>query len=369
MTFGQWVGLFALFVSLYIVWQIRQVLLLGLAAVVLATAINQLVRRLQQAGVRRGLAIALAIGILVTFLIGFMWLIVPSFIEQFQDLTQLVPLGLERLRAWINWLEDLLPGQSSEYVPEVNELMRQLQPIAAQVFGNFFELFSNSLAVLLNLLLVLVLTIMLLVNPTAYQDAFIRLFPSFYRRRVAVILNECEVALAGWLRGILFNMTVIAVLSWIGLLILQIPAALANALLAGLLTFIPNVGPTLSVIPPMAIALLDAPWKAGAILILYVLIQQVETNVLTPAVMERQVSLLPAVTLLSQLVFAVFFGFLGLFLALPLVVIGQVWLKEVLIKDVLDHWHRRSYRRFQPQRLEKEPEPHPPESTEQIEQG
>jgi predicted PurR-regulated permease PerM len=99
----------------------------------------------------------------------------------------------------------------------------------------------------------------------------------------------------------------------------------------------------------MAIALLDAPWKAGAVLILYVLIQQVESNILTPTVMEKQVSLLPAVTLLSQLVFAVFFGFLGLFLALPLVVIGQVWLKEVLIKDVLDHWHPRSYRRFQPQ--------------------
>jgi predicted PurR-regulated permease PerM len=133
-------------------------------------------------------------------------------------------------------------------------------------------------------------------------------------------------------------MCVITVLSLIGLLILGIPLALAQAMLAGLLTFIPNVGPTLSVISPMAIALIEAPWKSLAVLILYIAIQQVESNLLTPIVMAQQVSLLPAVTLLAQLFFATFFGFLGLFLALPLTVVGQVWLKEVLIKDILDRW-------------------------------
>lgn len=131
-------------------------------------------------------------------------------------------------------------------------------------------------------------------------------------------------------------MSVIALLSGIGLLILGIPLALANALLAGLLTFIPNVGPTLSVIPPMAIALLDAPWKALAVLVLYIIIQQIESNLLTPLVMQKQVSLLPAITLLSQLVFAVFFGFLGLFMALPLTIVLQVLLKELIIKSWLD---------------------------------
>jgi predicted PurR-regulated permease PerM len=104
------------------------------------------------------------------------------------------------------------------------------------------------------------------------------------------------------------------------------------------LTFIPNVGPVLSVIPPMAIALLDAPWKSLAVLGLYIGIQQLETNVLTPFVMAQQVSLLPAITLLSQVFFASFFGFLGLLLALPLTVVAQVWIQEVLITDVLDKW-------------------------------
>jgi predicted PurR-regulated permease PerM len=134
-------------------------------------------------------------------------------------------------------------------------------------------------------------------------------------------------------------MFVIASLSFVGLLFLRVPLALAQAALAGILTFIPNIGPALSVIPPIAIALLDTPWKALAVLILYILIQQVESNLLTPYVMAQQVSLLPAITLLAQVFFATFFGFLGLFLALPLTVVAQVWLKEVLVKDILDQWN------------------------------
>ncbi|MBV8884139.1 MAG: AI-2E family transporter, partial [Chroococcidiopsidaceae cyanobacterium CP_BM_RX_35] len=91
----------------------------------------------------------------------------------------------------------------------------------------------------------------------------------------------------------------------------------------------------------MAIALLDAPWKSLAVLALYFVIQQTESNFLTPIVMACQVSLLPAVTLLAQVFFASFFGFLGLLLVLPLTVVGQIWLKEVLIKDILDQWHPR----------------------------
>ena len=86
---------------------------------------------------------------------------------------------------------------------------------------------------------------------------------------------------------------------------------------------------------------IDAPWKALAVLILYILIQQTESNILTPLVMKQQVSLLPAITLLAQATFAVFFGFIGLFLALPLAVVAQVWIEEVLIKDILSSWQRK----------------------------
>lgn len=340
MRLGNWIGLIALLLSLYILWQIRQVLLLVFMAVVFATALNRIVRRLRKSGAKHSIAVLLSIGFFVAFFVIFVGLIVPPFIDQFQQLAELVPKGLDRLRGWIEVLHNRLPGQSLKYIPSVNDLTRQVQPFATWVFDNFFSLFSNFLAIVLNLLLVIVLTVMLLVNPVPYRRGFILLFPSFYRKRASDILSRCEVALVSWIRGILIDMVVIGLVSGIGLWVLQVRLVLANAALAGLLEAIPNVGPTLSLIPPMAIALLDTPWKAGAVVIFYILIQQLEQFFLVPFVMAKQVSLLPAVTLLSQVVFAIFFGFLGLFLAIPLVIVGQIWIREVLIRDILDNWEK-----------------------------
>lgn len=339
MSLGKWIGLLAFVLSLYILWQIRQVLLLIFAAVVLANALNVLVKRFQESGMKRSFAVLLSVFLLIAALVGFFWLIVPPFAAQFQELTQLVPKGIQRFNIWFEALQAHISPQFKEYIPDIDQLIQQLQPFVNRLLGGSFTLFSSSLGIVGQLLLIIVLTLMLLADPAPYRRNFIRLFPSFYRRRVDEILHKCEEGLRGWLAGILFNMGVIASLSFVGLLILKIPLALAQAALAGLLTFIPNIGPALSVVPPMAIALLETPWKAIAVLILYVLIQQVESHLLTPLVMAQQVSLLPAVTLLSQVFFATFFGFLGLLLALPLTVVGQVWLKEVIVKDILDHWN------------------------------
>jgi predicted PurR-regulated permease PerM len=183
------------------------------------------------------------------------------------------------------------------------------------------------------------LTGMFLADPKAYRKVFVRLFPSFYRRRIDGILDKCEESLEGWLTGAFIAMSAVGIMSVVGLSILGVPAALALGILAGFLNLIPNLGPTMSVIPAMAIALLDAPWKSLAVFIIYFIIQQIESNFLTPYVMARQVSLLPAVTLISQLFFVTFFGFLGLFLALPLTVVAKIWVQEILIKDILDQWN------------------------------
>ncbi|MEW5859852.1 MAG: AI-2E family transporter [Cyanobacteriota bacterium] len=338
MKLGQWIGLFVLVISLYILWQIREVLLLVFAAVVLATALNRLARRLQRSGMQHGIAVLVSIALLLALIVGFFWLIVPPFTVQFQELTERVPRGFERLNLWVARLRTGLPGQLTPYLPDVDSISQQVQPLINRLLGGSVAFFSSSLGLILNILLVLVLTGMFLANPQAYRKGFVRLFPSFYRRRVDGILDQCEVSLGRWLGGALISMSVVALMSMIGLSVLRIPSPLAQGILAGVLNLIPNLGPTISVIPPMAIALLEAPWKCLAVFGLYFFIQQVESNFLTPYVMAQQVSLLPAVTLLAQVFFATFFGFLGLFLALPLTVVGQIWVKEVLFKDVLDQW-------------------------------
>jgi predicted PurR-regulated permease PerM len=344
---GQWIGLFVLVVSLYILWQIRQVLLLVFAAVVLATALNRLARRLQRLGMQHGIAVLVSIVVLLALIVGFFWLIVPPFTVQFQELTERVPRGFERLNLWVNHLRTGLPSQLTPYLPDVQSISQQVQPLINRLLGGSVAFFSSSLGIILNILLVLVLTGMFLANPQAYRKGFVRLFPSFYRRRVDGILDQCEVSLGRWLGGALISMSVVALMSMIGLSVLGIPSPLAQGILAGVLNLIPNLGPAISVIPPMAIALLEDPWKCLAVFILYFVIQQVESNFLTPYVMAQQVSLLPAVTLLAQVFFVTFFGFLGLFLALPLTVVGQIWVKEVLFKDVLDQWRNQREAAFE----------------------
>ncbi|MBD2461071.1 AI-2E family transporter [Oscillatoria sp. FACHB-1407] len=340
MKLGQWLGFLCLVIALVVLWQIRQMLLLVFAAVVLATALNSLARRLQKSGMSRRAAVPLALSIVVVVMLLFLGLIVPPFIDQFLQLVRLLPEAVTeisfRLEQFIEQRPPWFP--ILELPTDLTSLTQQLQPLVRNILGNFFEFFSNSLNALLELLVVIVLTIMLLANPTAYRFTFLKLFPSFYRRRADEILVKCEVSLGNWISGLLISSSFVALLSFIGLWVLQIEFILAHALLAGLLNFIPNIGPTLSIVFPLTVALLDAPWKALFVIGLYLIIQQIEAYYLTPTVMQQQVSLLPALTLAAQIFFASFFGFLGLLLALPLTVVAKTWIEEALVKDILDKW-------------------------------
>jgi predicted PurR-regulated permease PerM len=339
---GKWIGLLALIASLYILWEIRQILLLVFAAVVLANSLNLLAQRLQKMGIKRSGAVLLSVLLMLIALVVFFWLIVPPFARQFQELFVLVPRGGEELNSKIEeWMVRLVPAPFRPYVPSIESLEQQSQPLINRLLSESFAFFSSSLGNILNILLVVVLSLMLLVNPLAYRRGFIRLFPAFYRQRVDMILSECETALGRWIVGALISMGVVAIFSTIGLMLIGVPAALAQGILSGLLNFIPNIGPTFSVVPPMLISLLDPHTpllKALLVLGLYVLIQQLESNLLTPYVMAQQVSLLPALTLLGQVFFATIFGFLGLLLAIPLMVVFQIWVRKVLVEDILDHW-------------------------------
>jgi predicted PurR-regulated permease PerM len=315
-------------------------LLLVFAAVVLATALNSLVRRLQTFGMRRSVAILCTMLALIGIGGIFIGVVFPPFVEQFVSLIELIPKGLEEVVGWVTMLAQRQPdlfrfGEPID-LSNLSNLAQQIQPLLQNLIQNFLAFFSNSFAILLQSLLVVILTFMLLANPIAYRQSLIQLFPSFYRRRADDILVECEIALGNWFGGIVISSVSVGLLSGIGLLILQVRLVLAHALLAGLLNFIPNIGPALSVAFPLFITLVDSPWKSIAVIILYVIIQNVESYWLTPTVMAHQVSLLPAITLSAQIFFATFFGFLGLLLALPLTVVAKVWIQEALIKDVLD---------------------------------
>ena len=339
MNLGQWLSFLCLLIVLLFIWQIRQVLLLIFTAVVLATALNRLVRQFQKLGMPRSRAMLLTLGAAFSLGLLFVYLIVPPFIDQFSQLVALVPKGFVLVVSWVEALLNNRPSWLSNVeLPQPAALISEIQVLLRTVLPNFFAIFSGSLGVLLQMLLLLVFTLMLLANPIAYRNAILQVFPAFYRNRLNEVLTKSEFALGSWLGGALISSSVVALLSAIGLWTLNIDFVLAQALLAGLLNFIPNIGPTLSMVFPLMVAALDAPWKMLAVLILYIVIQNLESYLITPTIMANQVSLLPAMTLAAQLIFARFFGFLGLLLALPLAVVAKTFIQEILIGDVLDQW-------------------------------
>ena len=136
--------------------------------------------------------------------------------------------------------------------------------------------------------------------------------------------------------GVLISSIFVAILISIGLYLLGIKLVIANASIAGVLNIIPNVGPTISTIFPLSVALLDTPWKSIAVLGLYILIQNIESYIITPSIMQKQVKLLPGLTITAQFIFTILFGPLGLLLAIPMAVVIQVFVKEIIIDDIIE---------------------------------
>ncbi len=340
MSFGQSLGFLSFLISLYILWEIRQLVLLIFCAVILAVALNRLVIKFKKFNLSRSIAVFIIMtGAIIIFNV-LLLITLPPFVEQFQSLLNILPNVQNKLNELIEVVNNL--DESKYYYwhffKNLDSFNKNNTFIPDNLLNNFIALFSNIVVIISQVLLVFVLTVFFLLNPSQYRYYFRQLFPSFYRYRVDDILDKSEIAIVSWLSGILINCVFIGTLSGMGLFILQVKFVLVHALLAGLLNFIPNIGPTASVVFPLMIAVVDSPWKILPIIIWYFIIQNIESYWLTPKVMAEKVSLLPAVTLFAQIFFATIFGVLGLLLALPLTVVSKTWIEEVLFEDILDRW-------------------------------
>lgn len=339
MTLATLVSFLCLSIALYILWQFRQMLLLLFTAVVLATALNSLIRWIQgRTSWPRGRSLLTAIALVFLGAGAFLAVVLPPFVGQFQQLIELIPDGIDQLSDLRDQFVSDPPGWFPQdlNLPEPSVLIQQISGVSSRVFSNFVAFFSSSATILLQLLLVTALTLMLAADPDSYRKLLLRLFPSGYRRHANDILGQCETALLGWLGGVSLSSLFVALLCFAGLSLLRVQFAFAHAVLAGVFNFIPNIGPALSVVFPLGVALSNSFGRAIAVVVLYVVIQNLESYVLQPTIMRHQVSLLPAATLIAQLFFANFFGPVGLVLALPLTVVSRVWIEEAWVKDHLD---------------------------------
>lgn len=338
MDFGKWVSFSLVIIFIYIIWQIRQILLLVLTAVVAALVLNIIVKKLVNLGLKRGYAVLASIVLLFSIITFFVLVVIPSLLVQFQELYELVPLGIEKLILEVDQFKNNLSSEWANSFPDLKQILVDLQPLLNDLLKRGFIVVTGVFGALLSGLLLLALTLMILVDPLPYKEGFIRLFPYFYRARINDILLRIKIELEEWLADTFIKIIAVFILTFLTLLIFNVPLVSAQAFLAACLAFIPYIGSVTSVISPIAISFIDSDWKSWAILILYIGIYYSIDKIIIPKLRKNRVILIPANVIIGQVIFANFLGLLGLFLAFPLIIITQILIKEILIIDIFDHW-------------------------------
>jgi predicted PurR-regulated permease PerM len=328
------VVLFALLLvaALYYVFD---VLMLVFAAVLLAIFLRGLAELLSYyIKLSDGWLVLLVSVLLVAFIGGFIALLSPSIAEQGGLLRDKLPSSIQKVTDFLNqygWGRTLIQN-----LPSYDSVMENLN--ASNLLTGVGGFFTSTLGVIGNIAIAVLLAIYLATEPKMYLTGIIKLFPRERRDRVKEVLQGIYQTLRWWLIGKAGSMLFIGVITWIGLWILGVPLALTLGLIAGLLSFIPNFGPILSAVPAILLAFIDSPITALYVLGLYILVQLIESNVVTPFIERETVELPPGLTIVFQLALGVLVGGLGVVLATPLLAGIVVVVQMLYIEDVLgDH--------------------------------
>ena len=330
-----------------IIWTLRDFLLLIICSLVISNIVCNLCNQIQKGlKIPRSLSLFFVLTVISLIVFSIFILVLPPFVKEFNELLLDIPNGLSKINILLNTnlnkLNNLFYGDESENVLDIFNLINNIVtiPDAATIakaiqesFKNLINIAGNLGSGLLKIIFVLVVSLMISIEPKQYKENILLLIPKNYRNKFRVILDKCNIALANWTFSMVISSLSVGLLSLIVLSILDVKYVVSNALIAMVLNIIPNIGPVISGIFPISIALLDNFWKPLAVLGSYVIIQNIESYIIMPSIMKKKANLLPGITLISQFGFTFFFGPLGLILSLPLAVVIQVLIKET-IKDI-----------------------------------
>ena len=314
---------------LALLWAATDVLLMLFAAVLVACFFRGLANVFSD---YTRVPVGWSLAIVTTLLIGvtamIVWALAPHVAGQVDELSRGVAVSVQQLRVELlryEWGRRVLAE-----VPGVAELARR-----GNLLGRVTGIFSSTLGIIANTILVICLGLYLAIAPSAYLAGIVRLFPKHRRPRMTDVLNSVGDTLRRWLVGRAILMVVNGVATAAGLWLLGIPLALTLGTIAGLLNFVPNIGPIIAGVPAVLIAWTLGPVPALYVLLLYVVLQSLDGYLLTPLIQQRTVSLAPALTIAAQVLFGVLAGTMGLLLATPITAATLVLVRKLYLEDVL----------------------------------
>jgi predicted PurR-regulated permease PerM len=344
----------ALYLLLRVLWIANPLVLTAFLGILFGLAVEAGVDRLEKFRIPRYVGAASIVFGFYVLLFGVGALLAPTLREQTRELRRRLPESVDQFENWVRAREDgllgaFLPSQNApppqaagdtlvppgeQAVQERTSLSERIGFGMSEVSGYLFPFLSSTIAVFAGIVLITFMAIYIGADPDTYHAGLMHLFPHRARKRAGEVLTAMATVLRRWLVTQLIAMVTIGVITTVVLLLLDVKAAYALGMIAGLLEFIPTVGPLLSAVPAIAMGFVDSPEKALWVALAYVGIQFLENNLLIPALM-KEVDLPPALTLMSQALMAIIFGFLGLMVAVPLVAGMMVPVKMLYVEDVV----------------------------------
>jgi predicted PurR-regulated permease PerM len=367
----------AMYLLVRLIWFANALFLTVFLGTLFAIAVSAGVDRLQRFRIPRGMGAALIVLAFFGLLTAFGAWVTPTLRTQGAELRQKLPEAVDRVESWLKKEQDGMlglflgkpapqpaptpnasaptaaaptPAPSPEVRAAVDSALAErdtashgappLQGRIQEQFGGvskfLFPFARSTLAAVGGVLLVVFLSIYFATDPELYRRGMLALLPPRRRQLAARVMDRVAEVLRKWLVTQLIAMAVIGGVSTIALLILRVKAAFALGLLAGLFEFIPTVGPILSAIPAVAMGFLDSPEKALLITIVYIGIQGLENHILIPLLMKGGMDLPPALTVITQALLALVFGFLGLMVAVPMLATVMVIVQMLYVDERAD---------------------------------
>lgn len=310
----------------YLLRPIAQVLLAVFTGVLLAIFLDGCTSLLLRVlPIRRGFALIIVLLLIFLIFAGLLWLAGAQMAEQATVLIDKLPAAVEAVRSLFR------------ETPWVREMFSRLSKggDVGSLLGNITTVFSFTLGAFANLVIIVFTGIYMALNPELYSRSLLRLLPPLRRPRGQEVLAELGQMMRYWLVGRLASMAVIGLLTTIGLLVIHQPLAFILGVIAGLLSFIPFLGPVLSAIPAILVGLTESPAMAGQVALVFLIVQFIESHLITPFIERRAVMMPPAFVLTGQFLMAVLLGFYGVLLATPLLVLSTILVQMLYIQDVL----------------------------------
>ena len=318
--------------TVYLLGNLIEVLLVVFAAVMVAVAITGvrcIIHRLTP--LSQGWSMVATYFLVLALMAGAIAVIWPQLAEQIPKFSDQVPEALDKIR------------QLADQAPWAAEVVENVGADEGSgndnggfgLPGHLLGLFSTTVGAIASVSLIMLIGVYFTLSPAKYVENLLVLVPESQRKRAGQVMQAQTKGLRFWLLGRLASMVFVGVFAWIGLMLLGVPMAFTLALIAGMATFIPYIGPILGAIPAVLVAFLEGPMVVLYVVILYFLVETAESSVIYPLATKKVVHVAPAYTVIIQLAGGVVAGIPGVILATPLAVVAAVTIQLLYVEDVL----------------------------------